>query len=92
MTETIVETTILMPQGISDDLVPIFEKLRDTPFACSSVETVPGHRVNSTLHATLSRPLPDSSESIIFKHTKDWDAPWLGISIDAARCVSYWAL
>ncbi|KAA8641716.1 hypothetical protein EYZ11_007145 [Aspergillus tanneri] len=86
MSETMVGSTTLMPQGIPDDLIPIFKKLRDTPFACSDIADVPGQHVNSTFFATLSKPLPDGSKSVLFKHTKGWDAPWLGIAIDAARC------
>ncbi|KAJ5379960.1 uncharacterized protein N7496_002388 [Penicillium cataractarum] len=89
MTVTMGESTDVVPRNIPDELAPIFEELRHTQFACTAIDEVPGQRINSTLYAALAKPLPNGSTSVVIKHTKGWDAPWLGISIAAARCVSY---
>ena len=72
------------PEQVS---VKVQESLAETPFACTSLSPLSGGTTNFLYRGTLKSPLPDSSKTIIVKHTEGYVASSPGFKITETRCV-----
>jgi len=64
--------------------------LKDTIYACISLEKLSGGTANYVFRGVLAKPLElDGSETVVIKHTPPYVAAHPDFKLTATRCVSH---
>ncbi|KAK4123989.1 hypothetical protein N657DRAFT_645604 [Parathielavia appendiculata] len=64
----------------------IFQELKSTEFACSSLKPLSGGTANFIFKGTLTNPLPDGTKEVAVKHGEDFIASMPEWQIPTTRC------
>lgn len=75
---------------LSDDEMSdkIQTSLRDTPYACTTLQKLSGGTANFVYRGTLSTPLADNTKTVVIKHTEPYVASHPSFKLSVNRCVS----
>ncbi|KFX92520.1 hypothetical protein V490_05338 [Pseudogymnoascus sp. VKM F-3557] len=65
--------------------VEILESIKETPYACSSLDRLSGGSANFTYRGTLLSALPSGEPTVVIKHTEPYVATMPSFALDAVR-------
>ncbi|KAH7342671.1 kinase-like domain-containing protein [Rhexocercosporidium sp. MPI-PUGE-AT-0058] len=61
-------------------------RLKDGPYACTSLEKLSGGTANFVYRGTLATPLSDGTKTVVIKHTEGYVAQSPGFKLTTTRC------
>jgi hypothetical protein len=68
-------------------VVQLVQELSHTPYACSSLTQLSGGTANFLFRGILAHPLPDGTQTVVVKHSKEFVAANRNFSLEVSRCV-----
>ena len=74
---------------MTDDTISaeLLAQFTDTPYACTSLTKLSGGTGNFVYRGSLRHPLPDGTDTVVFKHAKDYLASNREFKLSPERCV-----
>ena len=67
----------------------IMQELSQTSFACTSLTIINGGTANFLFRGVLAQPLPNSTNTVVVKHSKAFVAANRNFELDVSRCVGF---
>ncbi|PKY02448.1 hypothetical protein P168DRAFT_255866, partial [Aspergillus campestris IBT 28561] len=72
----------------SDEIsAEILAQFAQTPYACTSLTKLSGGTANFVYRGSLLHPLPDGTDTVVFKHGKDYLASKREFTLSTERCI-----
>jgi hypothetical protein len=77
----------MAPETTDEVSQRVQESLKDTPYACISLNKLSGGTANFVYRGTLVTPLEDGSKTIVIKQTESYVASSPDFKLAITRCV-----
>ncbi|QKX62341.1 uncharacterized protein TRUGW13939_09500 [Talaromyces rugulosus] len=65
----------------------LVQELSHTPYACLSLTQLSGGTANFIFRGILAHPLPDGTQTVVVKHSKEFVAANRNFSLEVSRCL-----